>query len=261
MNILLTQRFARDGNADEFDTRQIKKALNRLGYYMPPETLGITEIPDAEVFTALRNFQQDYGLPVSGVVKPEDETLKALNREIEKTPSGSYLWRTAEDGKVRASHAQYNRTVRSWSDAPDPWEDYNCRCWVETISTSYSSDIRIYDPPITPVYPEQWLLPLLGLGRLYNAWRLWKIAKNTEWTLGKYKSEIRWGNQLKNRDWTPEQITDAIKHGKQYPAPNKISPSNKAIRYEHEGRYIIRDKKTKEILQISGPKFTPNKME
>ena len=35
MEIKLTKPFARTGGVDEFDTRQFKKALNRLGYYRP----------------------------------------------------------------------------------------------------------------------------------------------------------------------------------------------------------------------------------
>jgi uncharacterized protein with gpF-like domain len=44
-----------------------------------------------------------------------------------------YIWRTVEDKKVRADHAQYNCTVRVWSDSPDPGEDYNCCCRAEPM--------------------------------------------------------------------------------------------------------------------------------
>lgn len=58
MYIKLSQPLAADSPADEFDVKQIKKALNRLGYYIPYEKTGITGVPDAEMFTALKNFMR-----------------------------------------------------------------------------------------------------------------------------------------------------------------------------------------------------------
>ena len=37
MKLELSKPFASNGAVDEFDVRQIKKALNRLGYYQPFE--------------------------------------------------------------------------------------------------------------------------------------------------------------------------------------------------------------------------------
>ncbi len=133
MPIVLSKPFTRNNNVDAYDVSQMKKALNRLGYYQPLETTGITPIPDAAVFDALKTFQIDYHLPTTGIAKPDDDTLDALNDAIYKTPEGSYVWRTVEDGKVRINHANYNRTVRVWSDSPDPGEDFNCRCWAEPV--------------------------------------------------------------------------------------------------------------------------------
>jgi hypothetical protein len=134
MKIELSKPFLPNGAVDEYDVRQMKKALNRLGYYTPYEKIGITDIPDSAVFEALKNFQRDHGLNTTGTAKPTDKTIAKLNEKIKQEPEGYYIWRTAEDSKVRAAHAQYNRTVRAWSDAPDPGEDFNCRCWAEPIS-------------------------------------------------------------------------------------------------------------------------------
>lgn len=136
MTIKLSKPFAANGKVDEFDVRQVKKALNRLGYYHPYEKVGITSIPDAAVFDALKAFQKDQGLHPTGEARPGDETVQKLSKESDKTPEGSYIWRTVEDDKVRANHAQYNRTTRAWSDSPDPGEDYNCRCWAEPTHKS-----------------------------------------------------------------------------------------------------------------------------
>jgi GH24 family phage-related lysozyme (muramidase) len=133
MEISLLKPFAPDGPVHEFDVRQMKKALNRLGYYTPYEKVGITGVPDTSIFESLKRFQKDHGLPVTGRAQPDDETVNRLNQQNETEPDGYYMWRTAEDDKVRAAHAQYNRTVRAWSDAPDPGDDFNCRCWAELV--------------------------------------------------------------------------------------------------------------------------------
>ncbi|MCB9988629.1 MAG: peptidoglycan-binding protein [Rhodospirillales bacterium] len=257
MTIELSEAFVRDGRVDEFDTMQVKRALNRLGYYTPYEDVGITGIPDDAVFEALKAFQADSGLPATGALRPGDESLKALNAALTGAPDGFYIWRTVGDGKVRPAHAALNGTVRSWRHShPNPGEDYNCRCWAEPTTDPE----LIYPDAIRSVYPEVNLLPLVGAGRLYSTWRIWLNNKNPDWVLGEYKSKTRWANQLKNRDWTPEQITETIKYGKRYPAPNKVNKANTATRYEYKGRFVVRDDQTKEVLQISGRGFTPNKL-
>ncbi|MDH5722994.1 MAG: peptidoglycan-binding protein [Alphaproteobacteria bacterium] len=248
MKIELSKLFASDSIVDEDDVRQIKKALNRLGYYRPNKKTGITGISDAEIFEAIKVFQESQGLLPTGVVRPDDDTMKAINREIAGKQEGLYIWHTVGDEKVRPEHAVLNRTLRNWKDSPDPGDDFNCRCWAEVV-----------DDGIKPFYPELLLIPLLRIGKLYTLWRIWTDNRNTNWTLGKHKSPTRWGNQLKNRDWTPEQITKTIKNGKRHKAPNKVNPENTATRYEYRGRFVVQDDQTKEILQISGRgNFKPN---
>lgn len=133
MKIELSKPFARNSKVDEYDTRQVKKSLNRLGYYQPYEKTGITGIPDQAIFDALKKFQEHYGLRSTGEARPGDETIQTLNEETAKTPDGYYIWRTVGDDKVRESHAILNKTVRAWSDSPDPGEDIGCRCWAEPI--------------------------------------------------------------------------------------------------------------------------------
>lgn len=136
MKIKLKRLFAANNSVDEFDVLQMKKVLNRLGYYQPLEQTGITGMADKAVFDALKEFQKDHGLSQNAVIKPEDGTEAALNHELEKTPAGYYIWRTAEDDKVRQEHLSLNRAVRSWANDPDPGEDHNCRCWAEFLSNS-----------------------------------------------------------------------------------------------------------------------------
>lgn len=133
MEIKLSKPFAANTAVDEFDVRQVKKTLNRLGYYQPYEKTGITGIPDTGVFTALKSFQKDQGLMPTGTAKPGDDNVKALNKEFDSKKSGKYIWRSVEDSRVRKSHAEFNRTVRDLADSPDPGEEFNCRCWADPI--------------------------------------------------------------------------------------------------------------------------------
>ena len=133
MNIKLSKPFASNSAVDEFDVKQLKKILNRLGYYMPMENTGITGIPDRAVFNALKAFQNDQGLAPTGAVKPDDETVRKLNSASARR-KGKYVWRTMEDERVRDSHAEMNRTVRDFEDDPDPGEEPNCRCWAAPVN-------------------------------------------------------------------------------------------------------------------------------
>jgi peptidoglycan hydrolase-like protein with peptidoglycan-binding domain len=91
MTIKISKPFSSNGQVDEYDVKQMKKVLNRLGYYQPYEKTGITGIPDAQVFAALKSFQKDQGLQATGTAKPGDETVTTLNSEAAKTPNGKYI--------------------------------------------------------------------------------------------------------------------------------------------------------------------------
>lgn len=150
MDIELSKPFAGNGGVDEYDVRKMKKALNRLGYYLPYDKTGITEIPDRAVFTALKSFQKDAGLRATGTAKPGDETMEALNGALAKKPDGQYVWRSVGDSRVRPEHAALDGTLRDFSDSPDPGDDFNCRCWAEPV----------------PLYPDA-ISPTLSLSIYY----------------------------------------------------------------------------------------------
>ena len=124
----------------------------------------------------------------------------------------------------------------------------------------------INDPPIEEVYPELLILPFLRIPRILSAWRIWALRRreSREWTLGTFKSAKRWANQMESRNWTPEEISETIKNGRRFEAPNniriKIDPRATATRYEYNGRYVVRDHQTGEILQISGPRHIPTEV-
>ena len=205
-----------------------------------------------------------------------------------------YIWRTAGDDRVRPAHAANEGKVFAWDEGEKPGESYNCRCSAEPFPEYHGAD----DPPIQPVYPLETLIVLWGglgvakkIGKDILEWfndsdkkptekpveqpkpesEVQKPTQgkeppaggreNTNWQFGRHKSETKWNNQIRERGWTKEKITDTIKNGKEYPAPNKIrekiDPKATATRYEKDGKFVVRDDQTGDILQISDEKFIP----
>ena len=88
MKIKIKEPFASNGNVDEEDVRVIKRALNWLGYYTPYEKVGLTTIPDADIFNAIKEFQADQKLVATGTVRPDDDTIKAINNSVSQKLRG-----------------------------------------------------------------------------------------------------------------------------------------------------------------------------
>lgn len=88
MKIKLNKPFAANSAVDEGDVRTIKRGLNWLGYYTPYEKIGISPYPDQAIFEAIQKFQNDQGLPKTGAMKPDDETEKALSKEVSRKLKG-----------------------------------------------------------------------------------------------------------------------------------------------------------------------------
>lgn len=257
MELEIEKELSPNSSVDEIDVLRVKRALNRLGYYSPHEDIGVTGVPDHRLFHALKRFQVNHGLPGTGMAKPGDQTIEALNMSIADAPNGKYVWRTANDDRVRPSHAALNGTVRAWSDSPDPGEDYNCRCWAE----AYGDGETLYKDAIEPVYPELYIIPFMRGGSFVKlAWMAWRNLdkRDTKWTLGKHKKPQKWARQIEERDWTPQKITETIKYGWRHRAPNKVNPRNTATRYEWGDNFVVQDDQTKEILQVGDSLFKRN---
>lgn len=88
MTIKLNKPLASNGGADEEDVRVLKRALNWLGYYTPYEKVSLTTIPDTGVFKAIKEFQTDQKLAATGAVRPDDETIKAINSSVSQKLRG-----------------------------------------------------------------------------------------------------------------------------------------------------------------------------
>jgi peptidoglycan hydrolase-like protein with peptidoglycan-binding domain len=143
MNIQLNSRLSSNSQVDPVDVKQVKKALNKLGYYTPYTKAGITGLPDAKLFEAITKFQTDKGLKATGTIAPNDKTVEALNASANEPQSGQYIWRTVGDDKVRENHAVLEGTTRDWEDSPDPGDDINCRCWAEKVEEEGLSQVVI----------------------------------------------------------------------------------------------------------------------
>ena len=80
---------------------------------------------------------------------------------------------------------------------------------------------------------------------------------STDWSFGGHKTMEAWNNQMADQGWTIQEITDAIEKGRRFPAENRVTPQNPAIRFEHPttGKSVVLDMKTREVLQIRGVGF------
>lgn len=78
-------------------------------------------------------------------MRPDDETVQALNRAVEDQPIGDqYVWHTCQDDKVRSSHALREGKVFSWINPPEggnPGEDHNCRCWATPTTATQKPSV------------------------------------------------------------------------------------------------------------------------
>ncbi len=81
------------------------------------------------------------------------------------------------------------------------------------------------------------------------------VSRGISWRLGSHKSAVKWANRMNKRGWTNESITETIQKGKVFNASNKVNPGNPASRYEFNGRSIIIDDVTNEILQLGAYGF------
>lgn len=62
---------------------------------------------------------------------------------------------------------------------------------------------------------------------------------------------------MKQRGWTPDQITEAIQGGQKLPATNLVNSGNTATRYIHPitGRSVVVDDITEEVIHVGGDGF------
>ena len=259
----LTHSITRVATADGFDVRLLKIALSRFGYYTSDKDIGLADFADANMFTALKDFQKDKHLTATGAVRPGDDTEQAIDRAIEDQPlSAQYIWRTCGDDKVRDAHAARDGKVFSWINPPkggNPGSDHNCRCWAEPVKKGYTQEELQTSgiDKITPEYPVEAAVGLIVGGQIGLALRtLNELPRNLNWQDGAGKNYTKWKKQRTDRGWENDaEVTEALRTGKRYRAYNKLNPENPAIRYEYKGKYLVRDEVTNDIIHYGAKSF------
>jgi hypothetical protein len=77
----LKSNISRNHNTEPDDILSTKWALNRVGSYDVPEW-GMTSFGDENLFSGIRKYQKVRGLSVDGIMNPNGETERDLNRTL-----------------------------------------------------------------------------------------------------------------------------------------------------------------------------------
>ena len=77
------------------------------------------------------------------------------------------------------------------------------------------------------------------------------------WKLGGNHTAQQWQERMRKRGWTADQITEALQHGKKFPAVNRVNQANAATRHVHRttGRSVVIDDVTREVIHVGGDGF------
>ncbi len=83
----LKKPLAENSNADFEDVVNTKSILGELGFYQPHKEIGetkseVSKYPNKNLFDAIEKYQEDKGLMVDRVMKPEGETEKSIISSI-----------------------------------------------------------------------------------------------------------------------------------------------------------------------------------
>ena len=75
--------------------------------------------------------------------------------------------------------------------------------------------------------------------------------------MGANHSAEQWQRTMRRRDWTADQIEEAIRNGQRFTAVNNINPANGATRCVHPttGRSVVLDDATGEVIHVGGNGF------
>ena len=71
-------------HSTENDVARVKYGLSQLNYYKEPKNLGMSTVPDRQMFDSVKKYQKDKGLHVDGLLKPQGETINSINNDLRK---------------------------------------------------------------------------------------------------------------------------------------------------------------------------------
>ena len=122
-------------------------AVGRLTQYLPDGvSIDISAIDLTPIRDQLRSEVADRLSEIGVAVNPNDPVITLIIARYAEILNGlfqtdalqveRYIWRSSDDSRVRASHADYDNRVFSWSDPPEgghPGQGWNCRCTAEPI--------------------------------------------------------------------------------------------------------------------------------
>jgi hypothetical protein len=132
---------------DSIDDDALASAVGRLNHYLPSDvSIDISSVDLTPIRDQLRSEVADRLTEIGVAVNPNDPVITSIIAQHAEIPNGffqteglhveSYIWRSGGDSQVRATHAEYDGLVISWSDPPEgghPGEGWNCRCTAEPI--------------------------------------------------------------------------------------------------------------------------------
>ena len=122
-------------------------AVGRLNVYLPSGvSVDVTAVDLMAIRDELRIAVADRLGETAVPVNPHDPVITSIIARYAERLNGflqtealqveEYIWRSQDDGRVRAAHAQHDDQVFAWSDPPEgghPGQGWNCRCTAEPI--------------------------------------------------------------------------------------------------------------------------------
>lgn len=122
-------------------------SLARLNGFLPAGvSIDITSVDLTAIRDQLRSSVADRPIETGVAVNANDPVINAILARYAEALSGffqrdalrleNYVWRSADDRRVRAAHAANDDQVFAWSAPPaggHPGQDWNCRCTAEPL--------------------------------------------------------------------------------------------------------------------------------
>ena len=159
-------------------------AVGRLNRSLPGGvSIDIGAIDLTAIRDQLRREVADRLTTIGVAVNPNDPVITSIIARYAEILNGyfqtealqveRYTWRSSDNSRVRASHAEYDDHIFLWSDPPEgghPGQGWNCRCTAEPIIDPISipegavCDILTGDR-LTSVFPEADTIRLTQIAR------------------------------------------------------------------------------------------------
>lgn len=122
-------------------------AVGRLNQHLPEGvSIDISAIDLSPIRDQLRSEVADRLTEIGVAVNPNDPVITSIIARYAEILNGLFqtdalqverhIWRSSDDSRVRAAHAEYDDRVFLWSDPPEgghPGQGWNCRCTAEPI--------------------------------------------------------------------------------------------------------------------------------